>query len=61
MKMRRNMSERENEINNKKIKLFSGNYSHPQRNLQFIFIFLLIFFCGDTHFALRRILNNSPF
>ena len=23
----------------KKIKLFSGNYLHPQRHLQFIFIF----------------------
>ena len=58
------MGEKKRIINNKKIKLFSGNYSYSHRNLQFIFIFfifLLIFFCGDTHFAHRRILNNSPF
>ena len=59
MKMRRNMGEIE--IFNKKIKLFSGNYYYPQRNLQFIFKFLLIFFRAGTHFAHRRILNNSPF
>ena len=38
MKMRRNIGERENEINNKNIKLFSENYSYPQRDLQFFFM-----------------------
>ena len=61
MKMRRNIGERKLIITNKKYKIIFRKLFLSSTESTIYFYILLIFFCGDTHFAHRGILNNSPF